>query len=169
MVLLVMCSLMHNKREWQTTVDILQIRNGTTTQVGSYNPVTGQIVYDEDIKPIQDVQISDIPRIYKHLSLPAAVILLMVTGVCIIFTTIMLVLFIYYRKSAEIKATSLKLSLLTFVGCYLLYISTEAASAVRLVRPRPDHFSAGRLSRLVFAFLVIVSTLTPADQEPGAA
>ena len=24
---------------------------------------------------------------------------------------------------------------------------TEAASAVRLVRPRPDHFSAGRLSR----------------------
>ena len=79
-----------NKREWQTTVDILQIRNGTTTQVGSYNPVTGQIVYDEDIKPIQDVQISDIPRIYKHLSLPAAVIPLMVTGVCIIFTTIML-------------------------------------------------------------------------------
>ena len=113
-----------NKRERQTTVDIIQIRNGTTTQVGSYNPVTGQIVYDEDIKPIQDVQISDIPRIYKHLSLPAAVILLMVTGVCIIFTTIMLVLFIYYRKSAEIKATSLKLSLLTFVGCYLLYIST---------------------------------------------
>ena len=113
-----------NKRERQTTVDIIQIRNGTTTQVGSYNPVTGQIVYDEDIKPIQDVQISDIPRIYKHLSLPAAVILLMVTGVCIIFTTIMLVLFIYYRKSAEIKATSLKLSLLTLLGCYLLYIST---------------------------------------------
>ena len=113
-----------NKREWQTTVDILRIKNGTATQVGNYNPVTGQIVYDEDIKPIQDVQISDIPRIYKHLSLPAAVILLMVTGVCIIFTTIMLVLFIYYRRSAEIKATSLKLSLLTFVGCYLLYIST---------------------------------------------
>ena len=113
-----------NKREWQTTVDILQIRNGTATQVGSYNPVTGQLVYDEDIEPIQDVQISDIPRIYKHLSLPVTVILLMVTGVCIIFTTIMLVLFIYYRRSAEIKATSLKLSLLTFVGCYLLYIST---------------------------------------------
>ena len=113
-----------NKREWETTVDILQIRNGTATQVGSYNPVTRQLVYDKDINPIQDVQISDIPRIYKHLSLSAAVILLMVTGVGISLTTIMLVLFIYYRKSAEIKATSLKLSFLTFAGCYLLYIST---------------------------------------------
>ena len=113
-----------SKQEWETTVDILQIRSGTATQVGSYNPVTGRLVCDKDINPIQDVQITDIPRIYKHLSLSAAVILLMVTGVCISFTTIMLVLFIYYRKSAEIKATSLKLSLLTFVGCYLLYIST---------------------------------------------
>ena len=43
-----------NKRERQTTVDILQIRNGTTTQVGSYDPVTGQLVLDEEFNPIQD-------------------------------------------------------------------------------------------------------------------
>ena len=79
-----------NKREWQTTVDILQIRNGTATQVGSYNPVTGQLVLDQEIDPIQDVQSTEIPRILYYLPFP----------------------------------TSINLSLLMFVGCYLLFIST---------------------------------------------
>ena len=105
-------------------MDILQIRNGTATQVGSYNPVTGQLVLDQEIDPIQDVQSTEIPRILYYLPFPIAGILLTVTGVCIILTTIILVLFIYYRRSAEIKATSINLSLLMFVGCYLLFIST---------------------------------------------
>ena len=121
-----------NKRERQTTVDILQIRNGTTTQVGSYNPVTGQIVLDQEIDPIQDV--NEILRIKKNsVPIPVTVMLLIVTGVCIIFTTIMLVLFIYYRRSAEIKATSFNLSLLMFVGCYLLFFSTLFHTASDLI------------------------------------
>ena len=113
-----------NKRERQTTVDILQIRNGTATQVGSYNPVTGQLVLDQEIDPIQDVQSTEIPRILRHLPFPVAGILFTGIGMGIIITTVILVLFIYYRKSAEIKATSFNLSLLMFVGCYLLFIST---------------------------------------------
>ena len=121
-----------NKREWQTTVDIIQIRNGTATQVGSYNPVTGQIVLDQEIDPIQDV--NEILRIKKNsVPIPVTVILLIVTGVCIIFTTIMLVLFIYYRRSAEIKATSFNLSFLMFVGCYLLFFSTLFHTASDLI------------------------------------
>ena len=111
-----------NEREWQTTVDILQIRNGTATQVGSYNPASGQLVYDKDINPIQDVHIPRIKR--SAIALPVSVILLTVNGVCIIFTTIMLVLFVFYRKSAEVKASSLKLSLFTFIGCYLLLFAS---------------------------------------------
>ena len=111
-----------SKRERQTTVDILQIRNGTAIQVGSYNPASGQLVYDEDINPIQDM---DIPRIKRSaVTLPVSVILLTVNGVCIIFTTIMLVFFVLHRKSAEIKASSLKLGLFTFVGCYLLFFAS---------------------------------------------
>ena len=113
-----------NKRERQTTVDILQIRNATATQVGSYNLITGQLVLDQEVDPIQDVQSTEIPRILYYISFPIAGILLTMTGVCIILTTIILVLFIYYRRSAEIKATSINLSLLMFVGCYLLFIST---------------------------------------------
>jgi len=59
-----------------------------------------------------------------HLPLLTIVLLLIVIGMCIILTTIILVLFIYYRRAAEIKATSPNLSLLMFLGCYLLLAST---------------------------------------------
>ena len=113
-----------NKREQQTTVDILQIRNGTAMQVGCYNPVIGQFVLDQKVNPIQDVQSTEIPRILRHLPFPLAGILFTGIGMGIILTTIIFALFIYYRKSAEIKATSFNLSLLMFVGCYLLFVST---------------------------------------------
>ena len=118
-----------SKREWQTTVDILQIRNGTAIQVGTYNPTSGQLV-DEDINPNQNV---DIPRIIRSsVTLPVSVILLTVDGVCIILTTVMLVLFVLHRKSAEIRASSLKLSLFTFVGCYLLFFASLLSTVLDL-------------------------------------
>ena len=43
-----------------------------------------------------------------------------VTGVCYLFTTIVLLLFIYYRNQPEIKATSVRLSLCIFLGCYFI-------------------------------------------------
>ena len=43
-----------------------------------------------------------------------------VTGVCYLFTTIVLLLFIYYRNQPEIKATSVWLSLCIFLGCYFV-------------------------------------------------
>ena len=43
-----------------------------------------------------------------------------VTGVCYLFTTIVLLLFIYYRNQPEIKATSVWLSLCIFLGCYFI-------------------------------------------------
>ena len=43
-----------------------------------------------------------------------------VTGICYLFTTIVLLLFIYYRNQPEIKATSVRLSLCMFLGCYFI-------------------------------------------------
>ena len=43
-----------------------------------------------------------------------------VTGVCYLFTTTVLFLFIYYRNQPEIKATSVWLSLCMFLGCYFI-------------------------------------------------
>ena len=111
-----------SKRERQTRVDIFQVRNGSAIHVGSYDPVSTAIIL-ENITHIDDLSSNGLPRIYKTSSLPSAVFLLTVTGVCIVLTTVILVLFIYYRRAAEIKATSLNLSLLMFLGCYLLFVS----------------------------------------------
>jgi len=110
------------KQERQTTVNIFQVRNGSTMEVGSYDPVSTEITL-ENVSEIDDMLSNEIPRIYKHSPLLITVLLLTVTGVCIILTTTILVLFVYYRRAAEIKATSLNLSLLMYLGCYLLFVS----------------------------------------------
>jgi len=111
------------KQERQTTVNIFQVRNGSTMEVGCYNPGSAEIVL-ENVNQLDDGLSDEIPRIYKHSPLLIIVLQLTLTGVCIILTTILLVLFIYYRRASEIKATSLNLSLLMFLGCYLLFVST---------------------------------------------
>ena len=79
-------------------------------QVGSYDPISAEMVL-ENVSHIDDVLSHRILRIYKHSPLPVVVLLLTVSGVCIILTTVILILFVYYRKAEEIKATSLNLSL----------------------------------------------------------
>ena len=113
-----------SNQERQTRVDIIQIRNGSAVQVGSYDPVSRETLIENYSNPMGDVLNNELPRIYKHSPLPVTVLLSTVTGVCIILTTIVLVVFICYRKTAEVKATSLTLSLFMFLGCYLLFIST---------------------------------------------
>jgi len=112
-----------SNREWQTKVDIFQVKNGSAIRVGRYDPISAEMIL-ENVSHIDDVLSHGILRIYKHSPLPVAVLLLTVSGVCIILTTVILILFVYYRKAEEIKATSLNLSLLMFLGCYLLFVST---------------------------------------------
>ena len=113
-----------NNRERQTRVDIIQIRNGSALLVGNYDPVSRETVLENYSNPMDDMLNNEIPRIYIHSPLPLTVLLSTVTGVCIILTTIVLALFLYYRKAVEVKATSLPLSLLMILGCYLLFMST---------------------------------------------
>ena len=52
-------------------------------------------------------------------------------AVIALFTTIVLVVYLYYRSHKEVKATSPYLSMLVFVGCYLLCLAAvcEATKA----------------------------------------
>ena len=65
-----------SKRERQTRIDIIQVRNGSAIELGSYNPVTTEIV----LETVNDVLSNEIPRIYKHSPLLIIVLLLTVTG-----------------------------------------------------------------------------------------
>ena len=49
-----------------------------------------------------------------------------------VFTTIVLILFIYYWNKPSIKASSPILSILIFAGCYMLYIGCLIAGANNL-------------------------------------
>ena len=60
----------------------------------------------------------------NHLvDLPVAILLYMLIAALIIFTTVQLILYLLYRDHKVIKATSPYLSLLMFVGCYLLCVA----------------------------------------------
>lgn len=113
-----------NNRELRTHINILQVIHSTVEPVGSFDSLSGQLSFDRNLSG--EVPNDEIPRIYKFLPFAAVLFLSFVTGICIALTTIILLLFIYYRNAAEIKATSPKLSFFMFVGSYLLLGTTLA-------------------------------------------
>ena len=67
----------------------------------------------------------ELPVVTLHPPLVYTVILGLQITLMIMFVTLILVLYVYFCKEPEVKATSFTLSLLMFVGCYLnlLYLS----------------------------------------------
>ena len=59
-------------------------------------------------------------RVYEIYPIVLTVILSVCAFVCLLFTSIVLILFIHYRAEPEIKAASSYLSLCMFLGCYTL-------------------------------------------------
>ena len=104
----------------KVAVEIFQIRNATSARIGYYNPVNGGLRIEVDsLSAIPD---DDLQRIYQLYPLPVTLILSSVSVLCIGFTTVTLILFLYYRNVPEIKACSCHLSLWMFLGCYSLLI-----------------------------------------------
>ena len=63
----------------------------------------------------------DLPVVLKDFPLGYLMVL---PSLCIITNTVLLVLYIYFRKEPSIKSTSISLSLLIFLACYLLSLFT---------------------------------------------
>ena len=105
-------------RSVSTPVNVFwTLDNGTERRVGVYNPLDPSNFH-------VDIDLSELPTDEYTLILPAVgIVLFSVTGLLMLFTTIQLVLYLYYRNHNVIKATSPYLSLLMFAGCYLLYIT----------------------------------------------
>ena len=102
-----------------TGVDIAQVRDGATVHEGFYHPVWKNITFTGNMQngPLPSskrVIITDraSPLYTSFLS--------MCLALCVVFVTFILVLYIYYHKEPEIKSTSSTLSLLMFLGCYII-------------------------------------------------
>ena len=97
------------------------VHNGNETLVGIYDPLNLSNFY-------VNINVSDLPKdarekVFERINYIAAVILYIITGAVIMFTTVQLVLYLYYRHHKVIKATSPYLSLFMFAGSYLLCIA----------------------------------------------
>ena len=115
-----------DEREVVTVVDIYHVREGKVIYVGHYNPLTGNVTVLNQLSKIPKDNFEE--RIEKvPLGLPIATVVL--AGVLFVFTTVILVLFIYYWNKPSIKATSPSLSILILAGCYMLYIGCSFAGA----------------------------------------
>ena len=103
-------------------IDIIQVNNGTTVHVGSYDVIHRKIYESREL--LSKLPNDELQRIYQIFPTALTVILSTITVLCLILTTVIMILFIGYRRQPEIKATSCQLSLFIFLGCYLLLIGT---------------------------------------------
>ena len=120
----------NDEREVATIVDIFHAREGKVIYVGHYNPLTGNVTVQLPPERIPkddfEVHLTELPR-----GLPIATLAL--DAVLLVFTTVVLVLFIYNWNKPSIKATSPSLSILILVGCYMLYIGCSCAGTRELI------------------------------------
>ena len=106
----------------QLPVSISQTQQFVPIQIGLYDSSSNELVLNKT--RLGDIPSDDLDHEYLLYPLYLTVILLIFMTLSLIFTTIIMSLFIHYRKNPEIKAASSILSLCMFIGCYCLILSS---------------------------------------------
>ena len=81
-----------------------------------------------------------IPRISRLLPVSATSIMLSISSLCVVFVTVLLVIFLCYWKHPEVRASSRALSLCIFLGCYLLLASALGRSLSESITGSPSYW-----------------------------
>ena len=95
-------------------VYICQVFNGTLHPSG---------VYENESQSITNITLDTV--IIDHPKLPSLLplhYLMILPVLCCIFNTVLLILFFCFHNEPDVKSTAVSLSLLMFIGCYLLVI-----------------------------------------------
>ena len=114
------------QREVVTKVDIFHVREGEAIYTGQFNPLTGNIT---DLLFPEMIPNDDFETVNIQLSPVYFIVTYTVVIALLIFTTVILVIFIYHWNKPSIKASSPILGLLIFAGCYMLYTVCLLAGA----------------------------------------
>lgn len=95
------------------------IGHNSPQQLAVYNPHenTTHIESDNITYPSDELK-----RVYRVLPLALEVILMIGIAACALLITINIILYIYYRKSSEIKASSVGISMTIYISCYVICI-----------------------------------------------
>ena len=123
--------------------------NDTYKQVGIYNPLH-PLDFHVSLNST-DLPSDTVPRVFKRIliSRPIAIVLFILIGGVIIFTTIQLILYLCYRHHSVIKATSPFLSLLMFAGCYLFCVAALQLVTLGSFVLSPEAFTAMAIANYV--------------------
>ena len=119
-------------REVVTEVDILHVRGSEAIYAGHYNPLTGNLTVQ--LSPGR-IPMDDFEDVVLPVPLAFPIVTLVIAAALLVFTTVVLVLFIYYWNKPSIKATSPYLSALILTGCYMLYIGDLISGAREILDP----------------------------------
>ena len=104
---------------------VFHIRNLTQVLVGTVQFSNSSITASSfDLHILEDAPNGELPVVAQHPPRAYTVLLGLHIALTTAFVTIILVLYICFRKEPEVKATSYTLSLLMFAGCYfnLVYL-----------------------------------------------
>ena len=108
----------NSNQEVTSPIAILQVRNGQSVLIGRYN---------ESINNLTLLNISqshvpgdDFEKNYYLIDHQITIVFFTLSGIAILFTTVLVCLMILLYNSPQIRATSPILSLLIYTGCYLL-------------------------------------------------
>ena len=118
---------------WQ--LPLLQLRNGSDVVLGIY--ANNTLVLMKDF--VEDFPPSDLEYVYPPY-IPLWLSLLEVT-LLTVFITVVLALYIFFRKEPEIRATSTSLSLIMFLGCYLLALYLAMLALSPFIGPIAGNFN----------------------------
>ena len=110
-----------NRSIVSTSINIYQVINGKQASVGTCRVSYRKVVYC-NVTLTEVPPSSEFNKVYLRFSQSLVIALMIITILMVSVITVVLVLFLYYRNRPEIKATSLKLSMLQFVACYILCI-----------------------------------------------
>ena len=107
-------------REAESSVNIFQIQSRQPVRVGVFNPNDDDLILNKS-ELLSAVPADRFEVVYEVLPQWLMITIFSICVLAYIMTTVILVLFLYWRNKPEIKATSLYLSVVMFGACYLVY------------------------------------------------
>ena len=103
----------------QSSVEIYQIQNESFITVGNRYSHDNATLFQPDL--LSEIRPQDeIPRVYQFIPDAITITVSVAVSLCIIFTTVVLVIFCCSWRQPEVRASSRVLSLCIFLGSYLL-------------------------------------------------
>ena len=108
----------------QIPITIYQTIDGHYEKLGIYKPHENMTYYED--YPLSRIPSDKLDRVNMFLPAPVGALLMAALVASVLMTVLNTFLSVYYRKEPEIKATSLYLSMIIYLGCYVMYIGTGA-------------------------------------------